>query len=162
MNNPFSSKPTTGQLNAVRLAAASKGVQSSLFNRLRAGYPHNRGQIAWLLIWAGTPSHKRHGEALKCLRAVPSEERAWLRVVIEACAQSKADDADWTGLCGRIERALDDSCHADDDGPAPDALAFLEANRARVEARRDELVASGMTVSSAVAQACREIGEGAS
>lgn len=111
MQNPFGFRPTPKQAAKAKSSAANSGVQTSLFMRLKSAYPHNRGKISWLLVWAGTPSHAKRGEAVACLRSVPDDELAALRLAVEGCANASGrehDDA-WQGLVARILDALDES-----------------------------------------------------
>ncbi len=105
MKNPFNQVASPQQ----RLSSTLAAIQTSLFSRLKKAYPHNRGHVAWVLVWAAQPMHKKHGEAMACLRTVPPEEMAGLRVAVEACANAsgKEDDASWHSACGLILEALD-------------------------------------------------------
>lgn len=135
MQNPFSFRPTPQQAAKSKASSAISAVQSSLFMRLAKAYPHTRGPVAWVLVWAATPSHKKHGEALACLRSVPAEELEGLRetAVSVVNATGRENDEAWQDLACRITELIDSQiaertrgAHKDMttlDAPAPVAVA---------------------------------------
>ncbi len=106
MSNPFSRKPTSDQLSKASKAKAVRSVQTSLFGRLANAYPHNRGKVAWCLIFAGLPKHHKHTESVHALYTVEKEELACLRDIVSGSGNAAVDDA-WKDLTDSILFQID-------------------------------------------------------
>ncbi len=125
MKNPFMFRPSASHVAKSESSRAMSSVQTSLFSRLGKSYPHTRGKVAWVLVWAGMPSNKHHAESLACLASVSPEELAGLRETVESCAQAQGreDDQAWQSLCAQILSRLSPSSQ-------PSPLASQAALRA--------------------------------
>lgn len=170
MKNPFHFVPSDAHQAKALERNATNSVQTSLFARLGKSYPHTRGKIAWLLVWAGTPSSKNHRDSVDCLSAIPNEERAGLRATVESCrdAPGRESDHGWQTI---VRRILDALVAADHPQPSPASLVssggrassapVLDFTAAAAAAgprmaRYNDLVAGGMGDSEAADQAIQE------
>ena len=67
---------------------AYQTVQASIYGRLRKTRGKTAGDLGWLLVRLGQPSHREHEEALETIMTRPASELAALSTVVVAARDS--------------------------------------------------------------------------
>lgn len=102
------------------VGAVAQSVQSSLWQRLKPAYRDRAGDLAWLLVRLGQPSHREHDEAVTAIMLRPASELAALSSAVGAAPRSPRS-ADASALVAAILEVLS----------AAQASASLQARGAR-------------------------------
>lgn len=85
--------------------AVAQSVQSSLWQRLKPTYRDRAGDLAWLLVRLGQPSHREHDEAIETIMGRPASELAALSSVVAAPSRARRN-ADASALVAAILEVL--------------------------------------------------------
>ena len=105
------------ELAAAARVAAAASVQASLYGRLKRSYGGSgAGTVAWMLLHAADPDHKRHDAALAALeKRTPSELATLFQATEGAVAAARTAEtkeiasrahANVTLVVGRVRAAL--------------------------------------------------------